>query len=424
VSGGISTAGLRLEQAPPLLIPIGFFLTAPFGLMVAGALITLGGSALLTTRFAGTTAALVHLGTLGFFAMVMLGALYQMIPVVAGAPVPAVRSAHGVHGGLVVGLGALTVGLWTSSRAALTVGAALLGASFLTFIVLVGVALARAPTRSPTVIGMRVAVAGLAVLSVLGVTMAMLRGAGSPAPGYPGWMSAHIAIGFLVWIGGLVTSVSYQVVPMFYLTPAFPSWAQRAIVGGVAATLLLVTAAVLLRAEQQWIAVAAAPAMVAVFLLHPFVILRAISQRRRRRVDPSLWFWRAGLVAGFAAAPAGVIAVVVDDFRFPLLFGWLVLFGWGGLVIHGMLTRIVPFLVWFHRFSVRVGKQRVPAMRELLPDRYAKLGFGLHLATLLLGVVGIATGWDLVTRALGIGIALTGLALLASIGRALSAGRA
>jgi hypothetical protein len=271
--------------------------------------------------------------------------------------------------------------------------------------------------------GMRVAVAGLLVLAVLGITMALRRGSGSPAPDYPAWMSAHIAIGFLVWIGGLITSVSFQVVPMFYLTPPFPSWAQRAIVGCVAVTLVLVTVAVLLGAGQLAIALAAAPGAAAVLVLHPIVGLRVIAQRRRRRPDPSLWFWRSGLLAGGLAAPVGVIAVIGDDFRFPLLFGWLVLFGWGGLIIHGMLTRIVPFLVWFHRFSVRVGKERVPAMRELLPDRYARVGLGVHLTTLALGVVGVAAGLDLLARALGLGVALTGVALLVTIGRVLRAGK-
>jgi hypothetical protein len=424
MSGGMSTAGLRLEQAPPLSIPISFFVTAPFALIIAGGLLALNGAALITTRFAGTTAALVHLTTLGFFAMVMLGALYQMIPVVAGAPVPAVRSAHGVHVALVAGLGSLVIGLWTSSRLALMLAAGLLGAGFLVFLFLTGVALARAPAKSATVHGMRVAVSGLVVLAALGITMAVLRGSGTPAPGYAGWMSAHIAIGFLVWIGGLISSVSFQVVPMFYLTPSFPRWAERAIVASVALTLLLVTGTVAVGADPLWIAVGAVPAWLGVLVLHPIIALRAIAKRRRPRTDPSLWFWRAGLLAGLIAAPAGAVAVSADDFRVPLLFGWLLLFGWGGLVIHGMLTRIVPFLVWFHRFSTRIGKQRVPSMRELLPDRYARVGLGVHLSTLGLGAVGIATGIDAVARAAGVGIALTGAALLVSIGRVLRAGGA
>ncbi len=31
-------------------------------------------------------------------------------------------------------------------------------------------------------------------------------------------------------------------------------------------------------------------------------------------------------------------------------------------IVHGMLTRIVPFLVWLHRFAPRIGEIRVPSL--------------------------------------------------------------
>jgi hypothetical protein len=111
MSAGAPTDGLNLEQAPPLAIPTSFFLVAPFAAIAAGLLLLVHGEALLVTRFAGPTAALTHLGTLGFVGSVMLGALYQMIPVVAGAPVPFARAAHGVHVGLVAGVASLR-GAW------------------------------------------------------------------------------------------------------------------------------------------------------------------------------------------------------------------------------------------------------------------------------------------------------------------------
>jgi len=417
------TAGLRLEQAPPLTIPVSFFLTAPVALVAAGAMLAWVGAPLLATRFAGATAALVHLGTLGFLGAVMLGALYQMIPVVAAAPVPAVRTAHAVHALLSLGVVALAGGLYADVRVAVLLGAGMLVVAFATFLAPVAVALLRAPTRSTTVAGMRIAVAGLLVLLTLGVLMGVARGSGSAAPRYPGWIAAHIAIGLSVWIGGLISAVSFQAVPMFYLTPGFSRWVQRTISGLVATTLAVVTAFVVTNRDPSWIAAAAAPAAVAAWLLHPIVTLRLIGQRRRKRPEPSLWFWRAGLWVGLAAFPVGIASAFADDFRYPVLFGWTVLFGWAGMIVHGMLTRIVPFLVWFHRFSALVGKAPVPPMRQLLPESHSRIGFGTHLTTLGLGVVAIITGADLVARATGAGLVLTGVALFLSLLRVLRHGR-
>ncbi len=91
------------------------------------------------------------------------------------------------------------------------------------------------------------------------------------------------------------------------------------------------------------------------------------------------------------------------------------------LIVHGMLTRIVPFLVWFHRFSSLVGSVPVPPMRQLWPARFAGAGLGLHLATVLLGAADVGTGSALVARVAGGGLVLTGVSLGAALARVLSA---
>ena len=92
------------------------------------------------------------------------------------------------------------------------------------------------------------------------------------------------------------------------------------------------------------------------------------------------------------------------------------------MIVHGMLGKIVPFLVWFHRFSKRVGTAPVPSMKQLLPDRYPRIGFALHLFTLLLGLVALATGVDALVRATGIGLCATGAAMFVSVLRPLRHG--
>ncbi len=421
MTAGLATEGLSLEQAPPLSVPASFFLVAPVALVGAGALLAYGGAELMWTRYGASTLAMLHLGTLGFLAAVMLGALYQMIPVVAGAPVPGVRLAHAVHALLVLGALSLVAGLFSSSRSATVLGASTLGVALGLFLVPVAVALARAPTKNATVTGMRLAVAGLAALVLLGVAMGLSRGSGAAAPRYPGWVTAHLAIGFIVWVGGLISAVSFQVVPMFYLAPAWPRWAERAIPALVGVTLAALLAAIAVDAGPRWMAAAAAPGALSVWLLHPLITLRGIRRRKRRRADPSVLFWQAGLVLALGLLPVGACAALADDSRWPVLFGWLVVWGWAGLIVHGMLTRIVPFLVWFHRFSPLVGSVPVPPMKKLWPARYATAGLALHLTTVLLGAIAIGTGSALVARSAGAGLVLTGVTLGAALLRVLSA---
>jgi hypothetical protein len=87
----IPSAGLSLEQAPPFSVPLRFFLTAPWFLVLAALLMLWQGPGIFASRWLPATLALTHLLTLGFMAQVMLGALMQMLPVMVGVVIPRPR---------------------------------------------------------------------------------------------------------------------------------------------------------------------------------------------------------------------------------------------------------------------------------------------------------------------------------------------
>jgi hypothetical protein len=81
------------------------------------------------------------------------------------------------------------------------------------------------------------------------------------------------------------------------------------------------------------------------------------------------------------------------------------------MIMHGMLTRIVPFLVWLHRFAPRVGEMRVPSVKKLHSDALTRRGFALHLGSLLIGVAAILTASDLLCRLTGLSLIATALSI-------------
>ncbi|MCP4007688.1 MAG: hypothetical protein GY725_26195 [bacterium] len=416
MSSGISTEGLHLDQAPPLRIPCSFFLTAPVAIAAAGVLVAGVGREIFLSPWASETLALVHLGTLGFLSIVMMGALYQITPVVAGASVPRVGLAHVVHASFVVALGLLVFGLYAHRSWAVFDAIAVLTPALLMFIVPVARALRRAPARTATVSGMRLALYSLILAAFLGLWMAH----GHSAMRFPGprplWIQVHLGVALLGWVGGLISAVSWQVVPMFYLAPPIGHRVQRGILLGVAAGVLLPVVILVLdyfglrghgwSAPDRLAALGSLPAMVSVWCVQPALTWAGLGKRRRRRVDGSLLFWKLGLIMAPLTAIAAVAAYQLLDPRWDLLFGWLAIWGWAGAIVHGMLCRIVPFLVWFHRFSPLVGLAPVPSLRKLLPETTIRIGFALHLTTLVAGVAAILNPHDLLVR-------MTGLLLLA-----------
>jgi hypothetical protein len=240
------------------------------------------------------------------------------------------------------------------------------------------------------------------------------------------WVQVHLSIAFLGWVGGLISAVSWQVLPMFYGATPHSEASQRVTLAGITLGIALPTLVLALDfagvLPTSWpepsrlAALCALPAVIAVWCLQPFWALRSIAnRRRRRRLDASLHYWRAGLGLAALSALLSVPAHLLSDPRLSLAVGWIVIWGWAGLIVHGMLSRIIPFLVWFHRFSPALGRVRVPSLRALLPDGWMRLGFTLHLTSVFVGLAAIGSGADWLARLTGLLVMTTAAQLLYSI---------
>ena len=411
--------GLHPDQAPPLTVPLAFFLTVPLAMTAAGLTLLLAGDAALLTPWAPTTIALTHMGTLGVLGMAMLGALYQMIPVVAGATVPWPRLGHAVHALFATGTISLCTALLRPGPPLLFgVALVLLAAALGLFLGPVTWAIWRAPTRSSTVTGMRMSLGSLVVVVLLGLLLSWQYAAMDFAAQRAVLLQWHLSLGLLGWVGGLVTAVSWQVAPMFYLARATPSRQSSVVLVLLGAGLALCCAggfaAPLLARHIEpstLLALAALPAALAVWVVGPGLLWQSLRARRRPRADPSLRAWQAALCCAPAVLLCAGLATGGGDPRWNLAFGWLAVWGWAGLAVHGMLTRIVPFLLWFHRFSHLVGLQPVPPMNRLMPEGAMRTGLLTHALGLACGLGAIGSGSGLLARAAGLCVCATGLCL-------------
>ncbi len=408
-------AGIRPEQGPPLSVPVSFFLTAPLALAAAGVLLLARGADGLASLSGSTAVALVHLGTVGMLLFVMLGALYQVLPVVVGAVVPWIRAAHVVHLALLVGFTSLVYAQARVDGRAFGLAAVLVSSAVALFLVPAGIAVARSEVESATARGIALALVGLLAVVVAGVRLASVRAGLAVTDDWQALRAAHAHVGFLGWVGALVTSVSWQVLPMFYFAAPPPGVVSRVTSIGIATSLILLAVALFVTVPVP-VALLALPGALAVWLVHPLWALASLRKRKRRRPDATLSFWWLGLGVAPACLLLGAQTAWGDDPRGPLLYGLFVLWGWAGAIAHGMLMRIVPFLAWLHWCAPRLGQAaHVPSAKELLPDREVQVGLALHVLTLALGAAAIVTGHALAWQALGVGLLATAAALLRSM---------
>lgn len=418
----MNTGGLSLDQAPPRAVPFTFYVFIPLALVAAGALLAWDGAALFATGWSPRTMALAHLGTLGVLGAAMLGSLYQMVPVIAGARVPAIRLGYGVAGLFGLGLGAFAYGLAVYTPAAVRAGGVCLGLAVVCFVGPVGLALWRTRARSETAWGMRAAVLALAVLAGLGLRLAWGHAGGTMPVARQPLLAAHLVVALVGWVGTLLAAVSWQVLPMFHLTPGFPKGYMRTAVVVLSLSPLAAAGVAVGGGDVPSVAVAGAPGVLVAWVAQPWFVATQVRRRKRRRADPALSFWWVSMASAGLALGAAMLLLTTSWAPAGLLFGWLAIWGWAGAPVLGMLTRIVPFLVWFHGIAAYPG-QRFPPMKQLLGDREVAALGRAHLLTGALGVSAIVTGGELTTRLAGGGLVATGGLLAFVLFRAVRRGR-
>lgn len=410
--------GLSFEQAPPFSLPLRFFFTAPLFLLAAAILIMFYPEAL-ASRWTPQALALTHALTLGFLAMVMLGALMQMLPVVAGSSLPAPRFvARASHVALTLGTVALMAGFLLAIPKAFAAGAILLLIGFAVFIAAATISLVRAAS-GVTVNGMRHAVISLVLAVALGVMLALLR-AGWWNVSIEGASAAHVGFGLLGWVLLLVVGVAYQVVPMFQITPPYPPRLSRWLAGAMFVLLVLRAAAPLF---PQPVVILLDAGLAAGVLLFAFTTLNLQSRRRRKLPDITLDYWRLGMASLIACVLAWLAAQLwpawANSNAYPMLLGVLFLVGFAVSVVAGMLYKIVPFLAWFHlQAQLQAKAGTIPNMKQMIDEKNLRLQFRLHLTALALLAAAVAWPNGLHIPA-GIVFALSALMLWGNLSAAL-----
>lgn len=367
--------GLSLDQAPPFGVVLRFFLTLPWMVALLGAAIFFSPESM--GRWDDLSmVGIVHLAVLGFGATAMVGALFQMLPVIAGAAIKdPLYHARWIHALMVLGtlmlFGAFYLGRPFLFHPAL---ALLLGSlGFVDFLMLSK--LLKVENKTPSVVGMIAALLslGLGLIFAVAVTLAFMGVDVGIDPGH--LRSIHMHFMLFGWIVLLIMAVAFQVIEMFYVTPPYPHslrrWTPIAITGLLVVSVPLYLVSPVGVRVIDW----AIGLLIAAFAA---VTLRRLSQRRRPVADATVMLWRTGMVSLLAAVGTGLASSVVD---MPTLFDFAA-FAFGYFffsIIFAMSYKIIPFLVWFHLNAK--GVLETPMMGDIVPAKRAMGHLWLHWIT-------------------------------------------
>ncbi|ELZ61432.1 MULTISPECIES: hypothetical protein [Halorubrum] len=342
----------------------------------------------------------VHLFLVGWVCVTIMGAMTQFVPVWSGTTLRSRRLAN-VHLALVVvGLVGFAAALAFGRLSWLAGFGVLLLAGFWTFVYNVGRTLATLDEFDVTERHFAVALAFFVALTGLGVLLAVGLGSGLLADlgvSHAGVRGAHVALAVFGAVLTTVYGALYQLATMFTQTELHEADHRLRAVEEVGHPAGVVALAAGRLVGSTPVARVGGVLILVAALAVAAVLARRLSEMRVERtpmytryavVALALVAWVATAAPAWFRSPTAPEHVLGGPGSAPAL-----LLGVIGFVILGTLYHIVPFVVWVHRYSDRVGLEAVPMVDDLYDDRLAAVdGTLLFLGTALL--VGSALAAD------------------------------
>ncbi|MFP9192647.1 hypothetical protein [Natronosalvus vescus] len=369
------------DRSPPLTIPLRHFLV---GLAVLLAAVVLGTvSAIDSSLIPGHQwLAYVHLLLAGWICLTIMGAMTQFVPVWSGVPLHSRRLANAQLWIVVTGVATLALTFLAGSYRLLPVGAVVMLAGFWLFVYNVGRTLLVARPWDVTERHFAIALGFFVVLTALGVTLAI----GFTRPLFAdlpvSQQSVRMGHATLAIYGTVLTTIFgalYQLGTMFTQSSLYgvdhsiQRFEEYAFPVGVVS----LTAGRLF--ELAVLAQIGAILVVATVLAFSVLLARRL-YTAQVPWTPMLSRYVVLTVAMATWALWSLPTWIHDPLAPNTLFGppgafSLLVLGVIGFVILGTLYHIIPFIVWVHRYSDRLGLEAVPMIDDLYDDRLAAVDF-------------------------------------------------
>lgn len=373
---------------PPMAVPLRHFVVG-IGLLVTGGCVGLG---VAFGWLAGlATLAHVHLLLVGWVCVTIMGAMTQFVPVWSGVPLHSRRLATWQLWFVTVGLLGFVVGLLTGRLWVTVPFGALMLLGFWTFVYNLGRTLWALPTYDVTERHFGVALGFFLFVTAFGVVLAI----DFVEPVVGRFQVTRVAVvqthATLAVFGAVLTTILgalYQLATMFTQTElhGIDRWLRRVETVGYPVGVVALAGGRLLGSAPA----ATLGGLLVVLSLLGFGVILA------RRLSETRVPWTPMLRRYAVAAPAlglwGLFTLpawIADPLRPTVTFGapgTVHLLGLGviGFVVFGTLYHVVPFIIWVHRYSDRLGYEQVPMIDDLYSGRVARADFSLLVA---------GTGW-------------------------------
>ena len=337
-----------------------------------------------------STLSWVHIFLLGFVMMIIFGAMAQLVPVVLEVGHFAVDLYYIIYPLLFIGTILMGMGFYYFPIL-LPYGGVIAFVSFTIFLLETFLTILKVKKFNFVISTVLVANIFLLFGLIIGIVLAL---------GYSGTLDvninellkAHVYLVLVGYVGITIMGMSLVLLPMFWLSHSF-SWIF------VKSALVILSFGILLVVLSSFINVKFIENLGYILsfialILYFFQIF--IIYKTRVRVEVDIYF--KSMVFSYLclliSIIMGIIYIFNPNHNLLLALSWLGIFGFITFVITGHMYKIVPFLVWFERFSPFVGKKKVPMLSDMVPVKSANIQFIFSSLGVIIASIGILLGVD------------------------------
>lgn len=347
-----------------------FFNYAALAFLVALVLLIIKSFSFPSHYFEPGLLTVTHIMALGWGTMIVMGSVYQLIPVLAEQALYSEKLAVASFVFTATGIPLLSYGFYTFNMGAIMQwGAILVNAGLLLFLWNVVATAGKKDFKEIHSSFIVSAVIWLQLTALIGLLLVFNFTHNIFTKDSLYYLSFHAHLGIAGWFLLLVTGVSSRLIPMFLISKYTNNNLLWQVFYLIQSALIIFIILFLCRVNNYFFYIPAALVIIALIRLGKFLKL-SYQKRLRKRVDGPvrLSVTAIALMALPLLAILIILTGVLSDKNMAtaiINYGFLIFFGWVTLIILGMTFKTLPFIIWNEQFRNYTGSRALPQPGDL-----------------------------------------------------------
>lgn len=386
----MQSSSIASSYSPPFRIVAKYFIAAIVSFVAMNLMLMINYNDINGHHFQPKILSITHIATLGFITMIIFGAMFQLVPVVLEVKLFSTLLAEIQFWIYLAGVIGLVYKFWYfGSELSFTLPAILLNAAMFIFAINVIASMIKVKSWNITGTFLAAAIFWLIVTAIAGILLAVNLDHPYIKINHLQYLKLHANVAFIGWVTMVIMGVSFKLIPMFTLSHGYEltlaNWAFALINFG-----LLGINWIMHYADTGIYNLIFGIAIVSGLLLYLIQIFIIFKKRIRKKLDVGLKFSAVSFVMLGISTLLGFSFLFFDYENYTnltLIYGFMIIVAYISTLIVGQMYKIVPFLVWYHKYSGKVGIEKVPMLKDMFNEKLADYNLYLMLMGIALSVL-------------------------------------